>query len=94
MTGMWVIRVLCLEKTGSELFYQFRSQYLLKMVNDRTGSVRDVCSRLLCQSIAIDDWFLCALTVAGLAQSVQRLTAEREVAGSISGAGPLLRVLK
>ena len=94
MTGMWVIRVLCLEKTGSELFYQFRSQDLLKMVNDRTGSVRDVCSRLLCQSIAIDDWFLCALTVAGLAQSVQRLTAEWEVAGSISGAGPLLRVLK
>ena len=94
MTGMWVIRVLCLEKTGSELFYQFRSQDLLKMVNDRTGSVRDVCSRLLCQSIAIDDWFLCALTVTGLAQSVQRLTAEREVAGSISGAGPLLRVLK
>ena len=94
MTGMWVIRVLCLEKTGSELFYQFRSQYLLKMVNDRTGSVRDVCSRLLCQSIAIDDWFLCALTVAGLAQSVQRLTTEREVAGSISGAGPFLRVLK
>ena len=97
MTGMWVIRVLCLEKTGSELFYQFRSQDLLKMVNDRTGSVssvRDVCSRLLCQSIAIDDWFLCALTVTGLAQSVQRLTTEREVAGSISGAGPLLRVLK
>ena len=94
MTGMWVIRVLCLEKTGSELFYQFRSQDLLKMVNDRTGSVRDVCSRLLCQSIAIDDWFLCALTVAGLAQSVQRLTTEREVAGSICGAGPLLRVLK
>ena len=94
MTGMWVIRVLCLEKTGSELFYQFRSQDLLKMVNDRTGSVRDVFSRLLCQSIAIDDWFLCALTVAGLAQSVQRLTAEREVAGSGSGAGPLLRVLK
>ena len=94
MTGMWVIRVLCLEKTGSELFYQFRSQDLLKMVNDRTGSVRDVCSRLLCQSIAIDDWFLCASTVAGLAQSVQRLTTEREVAGSISGAGPLLRVLK
>ena len=94
MTGMWVIRVLCLEKTGSELFYQFRSQDLLKMVNDRTGSVRDVCSRLLCQSIAIDDWFLCALTVAGLAQSVQRLTTEREVAGSISGAGPFLRILK
>ena len=34
------------------------------------------------------------LTMAGLAQSVERLTAEREVAGSIPGAGPLLRVLK
>ena len=34
------------------------------------------------------------LTAAGLAQSVERLTAEREVAGSIPGAGPLLRVLK
>ena len=34
------------------------------------------------------------LTVAGLAQSVERLTAERAVAGSIPGAGPLLRVLK
>ena len=33
-------------------------------------------------------------TAAGLAQSVERLTAERKVAGSIPGAGPLLRVLK
>ena len=33
-------------------------------------------------------------SMAGLAQSVERLTAEREVAGSIPGAGPLLRVLK
>ena len=47
--------ILCLEKTGSELFYQFLSQDFLKMVNDRTGSVRDVGSRLLSQSIAIDD---------------------------------------
>ena len=31
---------------------------------------------------------------AGLAQSVERLTAEREVVGSIPGAGPILRVLK
>ena len=36
----------------------------------------------------------CMLTAAGLAQSVERLTAEREVAGSIPGAGPILRVLK
>ena len=34
------------------------------------------------------------LTVAGLVQSVERLTAEREVVGSIPVAGPLLRVLK
>ena len=34
------------------------------------------------------------VTAAVLAQSVERLTAEREVAGSIPGAGPLLRVLK
>ena len=30
------------------------------------------------------------LTAAGLAQSVERLTAEREVASSIPGVGPLL----
>ena len=34
------------------------------------------------------------LTAAGLAQSVERLTAEREVAGLIPGAGLILRVLK
>ena len=33
-------------------------------------------------------------STAGLAQSAERMTAEREVAGSIPGAGPLLRVLK
>ena len=33
-------------------------------------------------------------SAAGLAQAVERLTAEREVAGSILGAGPILRVLK
>ena len=33
-------------------------------------------------------------TAVGLAQSVKRLTAERKVAGSIPGAGPILRVLK
>ena len=41
---------------------------------------------------------LCAdsiyLTAAGLAQSVERLTAEREVAGSIPGTGPTLKVLQ
>ena len=37
-------------------------------------------------------WF--GFTAAELAQSVERLTAEREVAGSIPGTGPILRVLK
>ena len=32
--------------------------------------------------------------MTGLAQSAERLTAEREVAGSIPGTGPILRVLK
>ena len=34
------------------------------------------------------------LTAAGLAQSVEHLTTEREVAGLIPGTGPILRVLK
>lgn len=32
--------------------------------------------------------------VAGLAQSLERLTAEREISGSIAGAGPIHRVFK
>ena len=32
--------------------------------------------------------------MAGLAQSVEHLATERKVAGSIPGAGPILRVLK
>ena len=34
------------------------------------------------------------MTAAGLAQLVERLTAERKVAGSIPGVGPSLMVLK
>ena len=51
--------ILCLKKTGSELFYEFRPHGFLKVADDWTGSVRDVCSRLLCQSIAFDGRFLC-----------------------------------
>ena len=39
-------------------------------------------------------FLLFLLLLVGLAQSVERLTAEREVTGSIPGAGPILRVLK
>ena len=41
--------ILCAEKTGWELFYQFCPQGFLKMADDRTGSVPDV----------IDERFLC-----------------------------------
>ena len=34
------------------------------------------------------------ISFSGLARSAERLTAEREVAGSIPGTGPILRVLK
>ena len=37
---------------------------------------------------------LIIVTAAGLSQSVERLTAEREVAGSIPGTGTIHRVLK
>ena len=46
--------ILFVGKTGSELFYQFRPQGFLETADDRTGGVRDVCSRLLCQSIPIN----------------------------------------
>ena len=38
--------------------------------------------------------FLRLFSAAGLAQSAERSTAEREVAASIPGTGPILRVLK
>ena len=39
--------IVCAEKTGPELFYQFRPQGFLKMADDRAGSVRDVCFEVL-----------------------------------------------
>ena len=39
-------------------------------------------------------FFFLFLTAAGLAQSAESLTAEREVAGSIPVAGLIIRVLK
>ena len=39
-------------------------------------------------------FLLSLLLLVGVAQSVERLTAEREVAGSIPEAGLILRVLK
>ena len=51
--------VLCTEKTESELFYQCRPLGLPKLADDRTGSVRDVCFEALCQSMPINEQFLC-----------------------------------
>ena len=51
--------ILCAEKTGSEFFYQFCPQGFLKMADDRTGSVPDVCFEVLFQSMPIDERFLC-----------------------------------
>ena len=61
MTGNWVIRVhaqhgifFVLGRLGRNFFTNFRPQGV-KMADDRTGSVRDVYSKLLCQSIPIDE---------------------------------------
>ena len=48
-------------------------------------------SESICAKIFIYSWLLID---AGIVQSVERLTAERVVTGSIPGAGPILRVLK
>ena len=52
---------LCVEKTGSDFVLPIliRSQGFLKMADERTGSMHDVCSRLLSQSISINEQFLC-----------------------------------
>ena len=49
---------------------------------------------ILISPIQTNNCILSFLPAAGLAQSVERLTAEREVTGLIPGAGPILRVLK
>ena len=45
-------------------------------------------------TVGLFSWFVLFVTAAGLAQSLDHLTAERKVAGWIPGAGPILRVLK
>ena len=47
-----------------------------------------------CKENKISGFALVFETAAWLAQSVERLTAEWEVAASISGTGPILMVLK
>ena len=63
---------------------------LLGVMNSNSGGLGNEVLLL----ILADGLLLIFLTAAGLAQSVERLTAEREVVGSIPGAGPTLRVLK
>ena len=63
---------------------------LLGAMNSNSGGLgNEVLVLILANGL-----LLIFLTAAGLAQSVERLTAEREVVGSIPGAGPTLRVLK
>ena len=63
---------------------------LLGVMNSNSGGLgNEVLVLILANGL-----LLIFLTAAGLAQSVERLTAEREVVGSIPGAGPILRVLK
>ena len=63
---------------------------LLDVMNSNSGGLGNEVLLL----ILANGLLLIFLTAAGLAQSVERLTAEREVVGSIPGAGPTLRVLK
>ena len=63
---------------------------LLGVMNSNSGGLGNEVLLL----ILANGLLLIFLTAAGLAQSVERLTAEREVVGSIPGAGPTLRVLK
>ena len=63
---------------------------LLGVMNSNSGGLANEVLLL----ILANGLLLIFLTAAGLAQSVERLTAEREVVGSIPGAGPTLRVLK
>ena len=63
---------------------------LLGVMNSNSGGLGNEVLLL----ILANGLLLIFLTAAGLAQSVERLTAEREVVGSIPGAGPTHRVLK
>ena len=63
---------------------------LLGVMNSNSGGLGNEVLLL----ILANGLLLIFLSAAGLAQSVERLTAEREVVGSIPGAGPTLRVLK
>ena len=63
---------------------------LLGVMNSNSGGLGNEVLLL----ILANGLLLIFLTAAGLPQSVEHLTAEREVVGSIPGAGPTLRVLK
>ena len=51
--------ILCVEKTGTEFVLPISSPELPINADEQTGSRGDVCSRLLSQSIAINEQFLC-----------------------------------
>ena len=67
---------------------------MLDLRASRAGTHQCCKGVFLCTYFKILHCFESQTEQAGLAQSVERMTAEREVAGSIPGTGPLLRVLK
>ena len=74
------------------------NHYLLILIELMLGKVRCVVLPPPCPLLLLCRVILLAtnlpVTAVGLAQLVEHLTAEREVAGSIPGTGPILRVLK
>ena len=60
----------------------------LYVYNEKSWHLAEVCVLLLLAFLFFTSVFFSeeTFTAAGLAQSVERLTAEREVAGSIPGA--------
>ena len=70
-----------------DIFYSYRE--------DSASEDFDFESQKLMKYFMCQESIILSITAAGLAQSVEHLmSAEREVAGSMPGAGPILKVLK
>ena len=69
-----------------DIFYSYRED---------SAEDFDFQSQKLMKYFMSQESIILSITAAGLAQSVEHLmSAEREVAGSMPGAGPILKVLK
>ena len=93
--GYWLVT--CGTNTGNAKQSTKKiNQLINQSINQSISqSVTQLVSQSVRQSVSQSAYSICVTnTVAGPAQSVKCLTAEREVVGSIPGAGPILRVLK